>query len=119
MKRDTIYCYHHCTFFTGPDEADFILAHGTQVIVTGCEDHKLLETGYMKSGDLSHYLPILEVAAKRGIPLICANPDFLVNLPDGSQVSAFVHQMTENSILPGFHAWKPVKEIQRNGRQLH
>mmetsp|Transcript_12529 Transcript_12529/g.22352 ORF Transcript_12529/g.22352 Transcript_12529/m.22352 type:complete len:238 (+) Transcript_12529:333-1046(+) len=112
MKRDTIYCYHHCTFFTGPDEADFILAHGTQVIVTGCEDHKLLETGYMQSGDLSHYLPILEVAAKRGIPLICANPDFLVNLPDGSQgfmpgnLSRKYREMGGNSIEFG----KPHKE---------
>ena len=57
--------------FTGTgdiDEADFILNAGTQ-------------SGTV---DLSAYEPILQRAAEHGLPMICANPDFVSVAPDGS-----------------------------------
>lgn len=50
------------------EEADFILNAGTQ-------------SGTV---DLSAYEPILQHAAARGLPMICANPDFVSVAPDGS-----------------------------------
>lgn len=48
------------------DNADFILCTGTN------------------QGALDYYLPLLEKALKRNLPLICANPDFVSVQPDGS-----------------------------------
>lgn len=50
------------------DEADFILNAGTN-------------SGTL---DLYEYEPILQRAAERGLPMICANPDFVSVGPDGS-----------------------------------
>ncbi len=50
------------------DEADFILNAGTQ-------------SGTV---DLSAYEPILQLAAARDLPMVCANPDFVSVAPDGT-----------------------------------
>jgi len=48
------------------DDADFVICTGTN------------------QGDLNYYLPLLEKALARNLPLICANPDFVSVQPDGS-----------------------------------
>mmetsp|Transcript_32533 Transcript_32533/g.41704 ORF Transcript_32533/g.41704 Transcript_32533/m.41704 type:complete len:366 (+) Transcript_32533:31-1128(+) len=69
--------------FKDAEEADFILAHGTDLIVTG-EDSSI-RTELKSSGCMEAYMPYLEKALERGIPMVVANPDFLVNFPDGTQ----------------------------------
>lgn len=51
-----------------PEEADFVLSHGTEVVGQG-DDLPGIESS------LEETKKLLERAAKRGLPLIVANPD--------------------------------------------
>mmetsp|Transcript_538 Transcript_538/g.941 ORF Transcript_538/g.941 Transcript_538/m.941 type:complete len:310 (+) Transcript_538:91-1020(+) len=63
------------------EEADFVITHGCKV-VRGREENENISLGsYMETADLSVISPILEQCAKRGLPMVCANPDLVVKLP--------------------------------------
>lgn len=51
-----------------PEEADFVLSHGTEVLGQG-DDLPGIETS------LDNIKDLLQKAAKKGLPLIVANPD--------------------------------------------
>eukprot|EP00525_Craspedostauros_australis_P006703 CAMPEP_0198135224 /NCGR_PEP_ID=MMETSP1442-20131203/60481_1 /TAXON_ID= /ORGANISM="Craspedostauros australis, Strain CCMP3328" /LENGTH=349 /DNA_ID=CAMNT_0043796387 /DNA_START=52 /DNA_END=1101 /DNA_ORIENTATION=- len=66
------------------EEADFVLAHGANVWQRErIEDFTQLE-GFLQQGDLSSIEPILEQCKARNLPMVCANSDFIVRMPDGS-----------------------------------
>jgi HAD superfamily hydrolase (TIGR01459 family) len=57
-------------------EADFVLAHGTQLIKTGKES---IVTELYSQGEeaLSLYERHFRIAVARDLPMVCANPDFI------------------------------------------
>ena len=68
------------------NDADFILLHGCEVlrglVADGVMDEKSLGD-FAETDDMSAVIdPILELAAARNIPMVCANPDFLSVRPD-------------------------------------
>jgi len=74
------------------DEADFILLHGSEVwrrcresIIPGDGDNDMLvqDLSFLYNEDFSTLDPILEAAAARNLPCVCANPDLVVGLPGG------------------------------------
>eukprot|EP00957_Ditylum_brightwellii_P188068 14318189-Ditylum_brightwellii.AAC.1 len=71
-------------------EADFVIAHGTQIVRGGSEDEEeegcIQDLGsFMEDGDLTTSIDgILEQCKERDLPMVCANPDFVVLLSDGS-----------------------------------
>lgn len=66
----------------GADTCDLVLAQGTQIIRDGRGDvaYDLLGSGVV-GGALGE---ALRVCARRGVELLCANPDFVATQPDGS-----------------------------------
>jgi len=58
----------------GVEEADFILASGTNTIRDGSS---VLDVDCETSGDLEPYGAIFRRAVERCLPMICANPDFI------------------------------------------
>jgi len=64
-------------------DADLIVTHGSGVVQGATEAMPM--TGFMDTGDLSSIQSILEKCAKKKIPMVCANPDFVVVKPDGSE----------------------------------
>ena len=61
------------------EEADFIIAHGSQVWRKG--DGSTFSLGaFMADGSFDAIDPLLEKCAKRDLPMVCANPDFVVHL---------------------------------------
>jgi ribonucleotide monophosphatase NagD (HAD superfamily) len=66
------------------EDADFILLHGCQTI-RGKESEVCSSLGsFMETGQLDDIDPILKQCQKRGLPMVCANPDFIVVMSDGS-----------------------------------
>lgn len=70
------------------DDADFIIAHGAEV-QRGRNTHNvesLLSLGsFLQSGTISEEMNfILTKCQKRNLPMICANPDFIVHMANGS-----------------------------------
>merc|ERR1711908_245375 len=64
-------------------DADFIICQGSMVMRT---DDDALSTELMHTGVWSAGVEdALRLGAERGIPMICANPDFHVTLPDGTR----------------------------------
>jgi HAD superfamily hydrolase (TIGR01459 family) len=64
------------------EEADFVLTHGAHVWQRG--DEQISLCSFLSEGDLSVAEPILKECVARDLPMVCANPDFVVRLPDGS-----------------------------------
>jgi len=63
--------------------ADFVLCQGTQCIR---EDNFEQPINMMKTGEIDERLRnILRTCACRQLPMVCANPDLYVGLPDGSR----------------------------------
>lgn len=66
------------------DDADFVLLHGSEILYTGgttlaeAQDLKFTDNGSFCVVD-----PILEACQERGLPLVCANPDIIVQTPEG------------------------------------
>jgi ribonucleotide monophosphatase NagD (HAD superfamily) len=64
------------------NEADFILLHGSEVwrqcrgALSSDED-----LNFMYNQDFAMIDPLLEEASKKGLLMVCANPDLVVNLP--------------------------------------
>ena len=66
------------------DSADFVLAHGSMVLRDGSASPA--QTGMMHSGEMSVASEeALRTCAARGLPMLCANPDFYVTLPSGER----------------------------------
>lgn len=65
------------------DDADFVLAHGTEIWYQGVDKHVPLE-GFMTKGSFDILGPILEACRKRNLPMICPNPDFIVRFADNT-----------------------------------
>jgi HAD superfamily hydrolase (TIGR01459 family) len=65
------------------DEADFVIAHGGEVWYQGDWQQVDLD-GFMSSGSFGVLGPILEACQKRDLPLVCANPDFIVRMADNT-----------------------------------
>jgi HAD superfamily hydrolase (TIGR01450 family) len=71
----------------GVETADFILLHGCEVVRGPGADGQAVETDlgeFSLSEDFSVLDPILKTCAAAGIPMVCANPDFIMIRPDGS-----------------------------------
>ena len=68
-------------------EADLLIAHGVGVIwdcnKTDTKDMYSLGN-FMTDGEMSRIEPILKQCQERNIPMICANPDFVVKLAGGA-----------------------------------
>ena len=64
------------------EEADFVLTHGAHVWQRG--DEQISLGSFLSEGDLSVAEPILKECVVRQLPMVCANPDSVVRLPDGS-----------------------------------
>jgi len=70
-----------------PSEAELILLHGVDVMRGPGNDGEATETSLgniMEDGDLSTVETIIKECAARNVPMICANPDFIMVKPDGS-----------------------------------
>jgi len=68
---------------TSPEDADCIVAHGPdRLYATGDEAAPVL-TGFCDSGDVAPYAACFDVCARRGVPLLCANPDLVSVDPQG------------------------------------
>ena len=69
------------------NEADFLIAHGVGVVwdsnTDNTDDMRSLGS-FMDDGDMSRIEPILKECQQRKIPMICANPDFVVKLAGGA-----------------------------------
>jgi HAD superfamily hydrolase (TIGR01450 family) len=69
---------------TSVEEADFVLAHGAHVWQRGFDEQISLGS-FLTTGNLDMVVePILQDCLARDLPMVCANPDFVVRLPDGS-----------------------------------
>lgn len=68
---------------TNVDDADFVIAHGCNVVkaADGTGNDNILLGDFMKSADFTVIDPILEQCRRRGLPMVCANPDLIVKLP--------------------------------------
>ena len=64
------------------EEADFIIAHGCQVWRKASDEVVSLGT-FMTDASFAELDPLLQECAKRDLPMVCANPDFVVHLADG------------------------------------
>lgn len=68
-------------------EADFLIAHGVGVVwdsnKNNTDDMPSLGS-FMNDGDMSCIAPILKECQQLQIPMICANPDFVVKLAGGA-----------------------------------
>jgi ribonucleotide monophosphatase NagD (HAD superfamily) len=70
-----------------PDEADFIILHGVDVLRGPGPDGEAKETAlgdFIQDGNMELLEPILQRCAEQNLPMVCANPDFTMVKPDGS-----------------------------------
>mmetsp|Transcript_19234 Transcript_19234/g.24785 ORF Transcript_19234/g.24785 Transcript_19234/m.24785 type:complete len:349 (+) Transcript_19234:63-1109(+) len=66
------------------DEADFLLLHGSEVWFRGDEAGQVSLGNFINDGSLEENIdPILEECLARNLPCISANPDVIVQNPDG------------------------------------
>ena len=68
------------------DEADFVVAHGSGVVRGPGEDGdaSIQSMGsFLDDGDLTEVDSVLQRCRERHLPMICANPDFVVMYADG------------------------------------
>ncbi|KAL7498227.1 hypothetical protein ACHAWT_007243 [Skeletonema menzelii] len=80
---------------TSVDEADFILLHGSEVwrrcrdiesstSSSGQEDNDVIvDLKFLYDEDYTVVDKLLQEAANKGLPMVCANPDLIVGLPKG------------------------------------
>ena len=70
-----------------PEEADFIILHGVDVLRGPGLDGEATETSlgsYYTDASFYEIDPILKKCLERKLPMVCANPDFIMVKPDGS-----------------------------------
>ena len=69
-------------------EADFVLLHGSQCLRDGQQGSQASAATGLWEGDgvpSQALMEALATCAERGLPMLCANPDLFVTLPDGSR----------------------------------
>jgi HAD superfamily hydrolase (TIGR01450 family) len=69
------------------EEADFVIAHGSGVVRGPGQDGEasIQSMGsFFDDGDLTEVDVVLQKCKERNLPLICANPDFVVMYSDGA-----------------------------------
>ncbi len=90
------------------NEAELVIAHGSEIFHGGEPQGENVSLGsFMEDGDLSLVEPILKKCKENNLPMICANPDFVVKVGDGS----IAHMPGEIITLNCFET--PPKNIQR------
>lgn len=68
------------------DEANWLLLHGSEVWHRGPDQPPVPLEGFITDGDLTRVVdPLLQECAKKGIKMVCANPDDVVVTPDGGE----------------------------------
>lgn len=67
------------------EEADFLLLHGSEVWYRGDSLSQQSLKRFIEEGDFSDLDPILRKCMDRSLPCVCANPDFIVQTPEGGQ----------------------------------
>lgn len=72
------------------EEADFILLHGSEVwrkcrelTSTPSSEDELVDLNFLFNKDFTVIDNLLEKSLQRSLPMVCANPDFIVGLPKG------------------------------------
>lgn len=72
------------------EEADFILLHGSEVwrkcrelTSTQSSEDELVDLNFLYNKDFTVIDNLLEKSLQRSLPMVCANPDFIVGLPKG------------------------------------
>jgi HAD superfamily hydrolase (TIGR01459 family) len=61
------------------DGADFIIAHGSQIWLQS-NNKQLFLGSFMQDGNMDVVGPLLQECALHNLPMVCANPDFVVKL---------------------------------------
>ena len=77
-----------CVAPTRVADADFVLVQGDDVLGQGSGEEA--SSTFHDDGSWeknAHFLSCLEAAARAGLPMVCANPDFRVLKPDGVSYS--------------------------------
>ena len=65
-------------------EADLLLLHGTEVWFRGDDEEQVSFGNFINTGNLEETIdPILQECLERKIPCVCANPDVVVQNPNG------------------------------------
>ena len=72
---------------TSVEEADLILFHGSEVWYRGKDTDHVTLSPFIEDGDFTSMDPILKDCVARNIPAVCANPDFVVQMPSGDGVA--------------------------------
>ena len=72
---------------TSVEEADLILFHGSEVWYRGTDTDAVTLSPFIEEGDFVSMDPILKDCVARNIPAVCANPDFVVQMPSGDGVA--------------------------------
>lgn len=70
-----------------PEQADFMILHGVDVLRGTEPDGEAIETSlgsFYTDASFSVIDPILKKCLEHNLPMICANPDFIMAKPDGS-----------------------------------
>jgi HAD superfamily hydrolase (TIGR01450 family) len=71
-------------------EADFIILHGVDVLRGPGEDGVATETDlgdFHETGSFDKIDPLLKQCFEQKLPMVCANPDFIMVRPDNTQAS--------------------------------
>lgn len=72
------------------DEADFIIAHGSSIVRNSVEkgsdglDSIVPLGSFFNDGTYTEIDPLLEKCKERNLPMVCANPDFVVKMANGN-----------------------------------
>lgn len=75
-------CGNNISLANSIEEADFIIAHGSQVWRKG--DGSVSSLGsFMTDESFDAIDPLLVACTKRNLPMVCANPDYIVHLAGG------------------------------------
>ena len=72
------------------EEADFIILHGVDVLRGAGDDGVATESSlgsFFDTGSFEKIDPILKECYQRKLPMVCANPDFIMVRPDNTQAS--------------------------------
>lgn len=67
-------------------EADVLLFHGSEVWYKGTTTAQSLSP-FLEMGDFRNVDSILKACQERNLPAVCANPDFVVQIPSGEGVN--------------------------------
>jgi HAD superfamily hydrolase (TIGR01450 family) len=77
-------CGSHIQVASSVDDADFVLLHGSEVWHRGNVVDDVSLGSFIVDGSYKDVIdPLLQQCLDRNLPLVCANPDFVVTTPTG------------------------------------